>query len=194
MDELQTFDQVLAAARAGDESAWSAIYRELAPRVLSYLRARRASDVDDLLGEVFMSVARDIGRFTGNESDLRAWVFTIAHHRLVDEARARARLVPVADVPDHTVAAISGGDVELEAVARLSAEDVARLLDLLTEDQREVMLLRILGGLNLKECAEALGKPVGAIKSLQHRAVGALKRALESASPYPFAAAERSDG
>ena len=63
-------------------------YRRLAPTVLGYLRARRVPDAEDVLGEVFLQVARDLPRFRGDsEDDLRRWVMTIAHNRMADAAR-----------------------------------------------------------------------------------------------------------
>jgi RNA polymerase sigma-70 factor (ECF subfamily) len=188
----RTFESKLAGARAGEAWAWDELYRELAPRVLGYLRARRATEPEDLLGEIFLNVVRDLARFSGDESDFRGWVFTIAHHRLVDEARARTRRVQVAHQPaGEAGAAVAGGDVEAEALERLTGAEVAAVLTELTEDQRAVLLLRIFGDLSLQEVADALGKPIGAVKSLQHRAIGAVKRRM-SGEPYPAEASERS--
>jgi DNA-directed RNA polymerase specialized sigma24 family protein len=69
------FPEVLAAARTGAEWAWISIYRDLSPVVLGYLRARRATEPEDLLGEVFLQVARDLPAFDGSERDFRAWAF-----------------------------------------------------------------------------------------------------------------------
>ena len=87
----ERFSDLLAAARAGDEHAWERDLRGLAPIVLGYLRANGAPDPEDVLGETFLQVARDISRFEGDESSFRSWVFTIAHHRLIDARRYSAR-------------------------------------------------------------------------------------------------------
>jgi len=171
------FDATLAAAREGAPWAWEALYRDLGPRVLAYLRARRVPEPEDVLGEIFVSVVRDLSRFSGAEDDFRAWVFTIAHHRLVDDLRMRRRRVFLVAEPVAEVATgLQGGDVEAEAIDRLTGGEVARILDELTPEQRDVLLMRIFGDLSLQEVADALGKPLGAVKSLQHRAVRAVKR------------------
>jgi RNA polymerase sigma factor (sigma-70 family) len=87
----ESFPQILAAARGGAEWAWARIYGDLAPPVLGYLRTRGAADAEDLMGEVFLQVVRDLNTFEGGERDFRAWVFTITHHRLLDDVRRRAR-------------------------------------------------------------------------------------------------------
>ena len=179
---MQSFDSVLFAARAGAEWAWARIYADLAPPVAGYLRAHGAADPEDLLGEVFLQVVRGLDRFSGSEPAFRAWVFTIAHRRLVDDLRRRARR-PAVPVEPATLsdAAGPGGDVVEEAFAGLDAEQVRAAIDELPPDQRAVLLLRILGDLTIEQIAEAVGKRPGAVKALQRRA---LKR-LEGAYPFP---------
>jgi len=96
MDSFE--DSVLPAARAGAEWAWERIYRELAPTVTGYLRAHGAGEPEDLTGEVFLQVVRGLERFEGGERAFLAWVFTIAHRRVVDDLRRRARR-PVSPSP-----------------------------------------------------------------------------------------------
>ena len=151
------------------------LYRRLAPAVLGYLRAQRADDPDDLLGEVFLQVARDVGRFSGDDDALRRWVFTIAHHRLVDDRRRRSRRPQVSDgeVPD-----LPGSEGAWEPVdpALLAA------LDRLTDEQREVVLLRFVADLPLEAVARVTGRKTGAVKALQHRALESLGRILRTAA------------
>jgi RNA polymerase sigma factor (sigma-70 family) len=147
--------------------------------VAGYLRAQGAEDPDGLTNDVFERVFTRIGSFTGSEAGFRSWVFTIAHHRLVDERRRSARRPrPDSAAPVEAVAA-PGGDVEEEALRRLSDERVQRLCRQLAPDQRNVLLLRMVGGLSIEQTAEALRKSPGAVKALQHRAVAALRRLVE---------------
>ena len=174
----QRFDDVLSAARAGGEWAWAEIYRDLAPVVLGYLRAQGAAEPDDVTGEVFLQVVRDIARFDGDECAFRAWVFTIAHHRLVD-ARRRSRRRPVDPVPAETIAEHAPvGDVEEDALDELAGARVRELLGTLSLAQREVLLLRILGGLTVEQVARAVGRRPGAVKALQRRGLATLKREI----------------
>ena len=145
-------------------------YRALAPAVLGYLRAQRATDPEDLLGEVFLQVARDFKRFRGDDDALRRWVFSIAHNRLVDDHRRRARRPAVhdVDVPDQEAppAREPFDPALVEALASLSAE------------QREVVVLRFVADLPLEVVARITGRKVGAVKALQHRALENLARAV----------------
>ncbi|HEY7873702.1 MAG TPA: sigma-70 family RNA polymerase sigma factor [Actinomycetota bacterium] len=166
------------AARAGAEWAWTVIYDELAPSVLGYLRARGAAEPEDLTGEVFLQAVRDLHRFEGSGGDLRAWMFTIAHHRFLDERR-RAKRRPVEPAPDEVLTEkLPSVDTESEAMDRVAQDEVTAIIDRLAPAQRDVLLLRIVAGLTIEEIAAAVGKRPGAVKALQHRGIAALRREL----------------
>lgn len=177
----EAFEGILAAARTGAEWAWSALYRELSPAVLGYLRAQRAREPEDLTGEVFYQVVRSLGQFEGDEAAFRSWVFVIAHRKLIDDARYRKRRpVEPSDTP-RLRDGVRAGNVEQEALDRLSTAALDSLLAQLTDDQRSVLLLRILADLSTEETARALGKRKGAVEALQHRALARLRKTLSSA-------------
>jgi RNA polymerase sigma factor (sigma-70 family) len=175
------FPAVLDLARHGDERAIEVLYRDLAPPVLGYLRVQRAAEPEDVASEVFISVVRGLGAFRGDESAFRSWVFTIAHHRLVDERRRIVRR-PEEPATHRTLALVSGargnGQVEEEALSNLGAATAMASLQRLTEDQRAVVLLRILMGLSVAEVARVLDKREGAVKTLQRRALARLGAAI----------------
>jgi RNA polymerase sigma factor (sigma-70 family) len=178
----ESFDGVLAAARAGGEWAWRELHRELAPAVLGYLRARGAPEPEDLAGEVFVQVVRDIEGFDGGEVAFRAWVLTIAHHRLLDELRRRARRPAEPTDPTELGEKGAAPAAEDEALGGIADERVQRALGRLSDDQRSVVLLRVIGDLSVEQVANVLGKTTGAIKALQHRALTALKREISKMS------------
>jgi RNA polymerase sigma factor (sigma-70 family) len=159
----ERFNSLLAAAREGSEAAWQELYNGLAPAVLGYLRANGAPDPEDVLGEVFLQVARDIARFDGEEPGFRSWVFTIAHHRLIDARRHAARR-PV--------------ELAAEPLARIGLEEVRRILETVSPEQRSVLLLRVIGDLSIEDVAKAVGKRPGAVKALQRRGLAAVKREM----------------
>jgi RNA polymerase sigma factor (sigma-70 family) len=173
------FSTLLEAAREGSEPAWATIYRRLAPPVLGYLRSNNAVDAEDVLSEAFLQVARDLPKFDGNARQFRAWVFTIAHHRLLDARRAESRRPsePMAEPPEPEDA--PHDDAADEALARIGLETVNRVLESVSPDQRAVLLLRVVGGLTVEEVARAVGKRPGAVKALQRRGLASAKRELE---------------
>lgn len=174
------FEEVLAGAKDGDHAAFEVLYRDLAPLVLGYLRGRRAPDPEDLTSETFVAVVRNLSSFQGDEIRFRSWVLTIAHRRLLD-SRRRAKRRPESLVdPDEMPELKSAGtaDAAAGALERMGAEDVLALLDELTDDQRAVVLLRMVSDLPVDEVARILKKRPGAVKTLQRRAFARLAQIL----------------
>jgi RNA polymerase sigma factor (sigma-70 family) len=178
MTKKMQLPEIVEAARAGDRAALEALYRELAPAVLGYLRAQGAREAEDLASETFVGVVRGLGRFRGDERAFRSWVFSICHRRLIDERRRLARrpedLVAPAELPE-----LAGGDVEDEAITRVDSGWAGRVVAGLTEDQRDVLLLRVVADLPVEEVARILGKSGGAVKSLQRRALLSVARQID---------------
>jgi RNA polymerase sigma-70 factor (ECF subfamily) len=173
-----TFDGALAAAKSGEEWAWALIYRDLAGPVTGYLASRGAREPEDLAAETFLQVARNIRSFEGGESAFRSWVFVIAHRRLIDVRRAQGRRPEATSMETERIEGV-GGDVESEAIDILVTAELADAFDRLTEDQRDVLGLRIIANLTLVETANVVGKRVGAVKAIQRRALLALKAHLD---------------
>lgn len=171
------FQSVLKAAQAGEDAAWRGIVEHYSAALHAYVRRIGAGDPDDALAEVWLSAARTIGSFEGSEPAFRSWLFVIAHRRAIDEGRKAARRpMPIDEVPDQ---ADPWNDAESGALALVASDEIQRILDRLTPDQRAVVLLRVLGDTSLKDTAKVLGKRVGAVKALQRRAVESLRDLLD---------------
>lgn len=168
----EAFGDVLRAARAGEEWAFARLYRDLNPPLGRYLGAQAPSDAEDLASETWLAAARGLVSFDGDERAFRAWLFTIAHRRLVQHWRDAARR-PVRAAAPETFEVVPGrADTEAEALAASEPVDAARALAAaLTTDQAQVVLLRVLVGLSVEEVAAALGKRPGTVRVLQHRAL-----------------------
>lgn len=178
------FAPVLDAARAGADWAWARLYADLAPVVHGYLRTRGAREPEDVLGEVFLQVVRDLERFDGDEAGFRSWVFTIAHRRIIDESRQHGRRpVEAADDADLELALPTAATGEAEALERMGTEDVVRILGVLTDEQRDALALRFVAGLSQAEVAEVTGRNANAVKALQRRALANLRRRLGISPP-----------
>ncbi len=172
------FPTVLAAARGGADWAWTLIYREYSSAVLRYFRGQGAHEPEDLLGEVFVQVVRNLGGFDGTEREFRSWVFMIARNRLVDHWRHVGR--SKVDVVAHEVLAeeAGSGNSEHEAMRRIAHGSVIETLQRLTDDQRDVLFLRYFAQLTVDEVAAVMGKRPGAVKALQARGLAAIRREM----------------
>jgi RNA polymerase sigma factor (sigma-70 family) len=176
-------DLALDQARAGDSRGFETLFRAHANAVFGYLRARGVSDPDDLANEVFVRAFRNIHTMHGDGDRFRSWLFGIAHNAAVDDLRRRRRR-PV-ESPLGEEHAIAGGDVESEAIARLQSDLVRRTLSELAPDQRDVLLLRVIGDLSVSQTAAVLDKSYEAVKALQRRGIAALRRRLEASPGVP---------
>jgi RNA polymerase sigma-70 factor (ECF subfamily) len=176
----EQFPRVLAAACAGGEWAWRELYEAVAPQLTRYLRARGVPEPDEVVGETFVKVVRYIEGFDGDETAFRTWVFTIGRNLVVDDLRKRSRR-PVDVVPDEQLLkAGPRGDAEDEAMRDLATSHVEEVLAHLSVDQRDVLLLRILGGLTIGEIALVVGKKEGAVKMLQARGLAAIRKQISA--------------
>jgi RNA polymerase sigma-70 factor (ECF subfamily) len=152
----------------------SQVYAELAPAVLGFFRSHRMRDAEDLTGDVFVRVTKALPEFKGDAAALRRWVFTIAHHRLVDEYRrsGRSRELSMSETPEMATLDPATGDPALTAA-----------LATLTPEQREVLVLRFVADLPLHDVAKIVGKRLGAVKMLQMRGLAELRQTLGEAAP-----------
>jgi RNA polymerase sigma-70 factor (ECF subfamily) len=181
----EQFGTVLDAAGVGADWAWEILYDELSPVVYGYFRSRGVIDPDDLVGETFLHVVRNVSTFEGDERSFRAWVIGIAHRRFVDSLRRKERrpLVPVAGFDPEP--ADDTRSPEEVAITRAEYERVMSIVRTLTPDQQDVLLLRLVADLRVEEVAELLGKRVTSVKALQRRALAAVDRRISRTGVSP---------
>lgn len=175
----ERFETVLAAAQSGEESALAALYRQLQPPLLAYLRAQRPHEAEDVAAETWIAVAGGLSGFRGDEDDFRRWVFTIARRRLVDLVRRegrRVRTVPLDDAsgepPGHAA------DAATEVLESLATRRALELVAALPPGEAEVVLLRVVAGLSAQDVAAITGRSAGSVRVLQHRALRRLAALL----------------
>ena len=172
-----TFDGIFAAARLGEEWAVAAIWRDLHPRLLRYLRVTvPGGGVEDLASDVWLEVASGMGRFAGDRQAFLRWTFTICRRRVIDAGRreARRRTDPVA--PE--VLELHAPKVDGELEGRLALDAALAHLSRLPRDQAEVILLRVVVGLDADSVGEILGRRPGTVRVLQHRGLERLAAVL----------------
>ena len=170
-------DTVLEAAADGSADAVEAVYRCLAPRVLGYLRARGVEDPEGLTDEVFLAVIPRLPEVRGGEVGLRTLTFSVAHARAVDEHRRRSRR-PAQAPYEPELDPRTEESAESQALVRVEADRLSKLLQELGDDQRAVVTLRVVADLSLEQTAAVLGRSVGAVKQLQRRALLRLRELM----------------
>ncbi|HEY44410.1 MAG TPA: sigma-70 family RNA polymerase sigma factor [Anaerolineae bacterium] len=167
----------LDGARRLDEKVLAAIYDAFSRALFCYayrlLGDREAAE--DIVAETFHRFLRSIGAGGGPNEHLKAYLYRIAHNLIVDHFRRRPPIELNLDWENITSHDLSEDPVK-EIDHSLEQAKVRQVLWKLTPDQRQVVVLKYFEGLSNDEISEILGKPVGAVKSLQHRALNALRR------------------
>jgi RNA polymerase sigma-70 factor (ECF subfamily) len=168
--------ELLRRARQFDENALAEIYDAFSPAIYAYAM-RLMGDVDlaeDCVAETFSRLLLALRNGGGPSENLRAYLYRVAHNWVTDYYRRRRPETSL----DAELSAGSEGDPHITTVQALENQEVRRALSLLTPDQRQVIALKYLEELDNAEIARVLRKPIGAVKSLQHRALASLRRIL----------------
>jgi RNA polymerase sigma-70 factor (ECF subfamily) len=171
----EPLDDALRRARAGDETGFAELWRDLHPRLLRYLRVQTRGNHEDVAAETWLHVVRDLTRVEGNIDRFRAWLFVVARNRAIDAARAAAAR-PAVSVPDVSALGTksTAAPAEAEALDRLSTERAIALVRRLPPDQADMVMLRIVAGLDVSTVADIVGKSPGAVRVSVHRGLRAL--------------------
>jgi RNA polymerase sigma-70 factor (ECF subfamily) len=172
------FAVVLADAQGGSEDQFAVLWRDANPALLRYLRVLAPENAEDIAAETWVNVIRGLPRFIGDEAAWRAWLFTTARRRLIDQARLRKRHpaeplegVSAAEMPRTP-------DAAQIALENLATESAIALLSQLPPPQAEVIMLRVVAGLDTDAVAELLGKTPGNIRVMAHRGLKKLEDLL----------------
>src|ERR1700694_6068647 len=168
----------LYRARRQDRHAFAQLYDATYRRVFGYLLARvgEQAAAEDLLQDVYLAALQAIRRFRGRtEGEFIGWLLKSAHAKVMDRFRTQYRH------PELQTSDVAPTDLAdpLDAIdQRRGLAEISDAFSPLTEDQRNVVLNRLVLGLDLEETSKAMGKNVGSIKALQHRALAHLAKIL----------------
>ncbi len=181
-----SFDEakIITKAQNGDALAFAKIhdqYYQLVYRFFYY----RVSDVkraEDLTSDLFVKLIEKMGLYQPGKAPFLAWLYTIARNMLIDDYRRRARVPELSSLGDY-LASDKHNPVR-SAELQSDADCLKQALQHLTDDQREVIITKFIEGRRNREVADVVGKSYYAVKSLQHRALAALKRAIQEEGCY----------
>ena len=174
---MQDEESLVRRAQQHDQTALTQIYEENFGRIYRYIvfKIGERTEAEDMTQQVFLSAFKSISSYKWKGVPFSAWLFRIAHNRIVDFLRKKAKRLTV---PLDESLASGGSNPGLEAERNLEIADLVSAARQLTDAQQEVISLRFAGGLPIAEVARIMGKSQGAIKALQHSAVAALRRVM----------------
>ena len=172
------FARVLADAQGGDDDQFAVLWRDANPALLRYLRVLAPENAEDIAAETWVHVVRGLSRFVGDEAAWRAWLFTTARRRLIDQARLRKRH-PAEPLDDISAAEMPRSpDAAQIAMDNIATESAIALLTQLPTLQADVIMLRVVAGLDTDAVAEILGKTPGNVRVMAHRGLKKLEELL----------------
>jgi RNA polymerase sigma-70 factor (ECF subfamily) len=174
------FSITLASAQGGDEIAFACLFRDVQPVLLRYLRVI-TPDAEDVAGDTWLQVVKSLPGFRGGEEAFRAWLFTIARHRAVDAGRSRSRRPDVPMAATETLEQRAAPDAADEALEAISTRWAVELIRSLPREHAEIIMLRVVAGLEAADVARIVGKTPGAVRVTAHRALRRLAELAERA-------------
>jgi len=170
--------ELVARGQQGDRDALEELYLIHFDRIYSYLHVSVGNrhDAEDLTTQTFLKMLEKIGSFKWQSAPFSAWLFRIAHNLAMDHFRASKRWQPEEEVPEPEGAEESSA--EDEALASIGQKSMLELIENLSLEQQQVLMLKFLFNFSNGEAGTVLGKSEGAVKSLQHRALASLQKQL----------------
>ncbi len=170
-------ESLVRRAQQRDPQAFTQLYEEYFDKIYRYVAIRigNKTEAEDITQQVFVNALQSISSFRWKGIPFSAWLFRIAHNQVVDYLRKKTKQ---ATVPIDESKASSGSDPQWLVEQNLDIEQLLSATKRLTEAQREVISLRFAGELPIAQAAKIMGKSQGAIKTLQHSAIVALRKVL----------------
>jgi len=177
----EDFPEVLRLAQAGDEAAFTELFRATQPVVLRYLGSMAAPDlVEDVASDAWVSIVKTLESFRDDSfGNIQAWALTTARRRWIDEVRRRSRRTEVLSGTDTPIDIAADETVESAVEHRMSDAAAMALVRRLPPDQAEVVALRTISGLTVEQVAQIVGKRAGTVRVLSHRGLRKLAELLD---------------
>lgn len=151
------------------------LYEEYYGRIVRYIFVRIGdqNEAENLGGDVFLRALQSLDSYRGQQEQMRAWLFKIAHNLVVDHLRKMSKRKDISidgiQIPDDKLS------IEEVVETKLQIEELSKALKRLTPAQREVIGLRFFAGLSSAEAGKILGKSSGAVRETQRAAIETLR-------------------
>ncbi|KAA3662239.1 MAG: RNA polymerase subunit sigma-24 [Chloroflexi bacterium] len=182
MTHEMTDAELVEQVQAGQSAAMSQLYRRYKTAVFRYTLSKVYDPnlAQDITGEIFLRMVAHLPQYKVTDVPFTVWLFRIARNYIITHLQKenRYQLMPISQTDNLSRAEDNPAHI---VEAQLELEWIWRGLQQLDEQQRDVIVLRFIIGLSLKEVASTLERTVGAIKTLQHRGITALRVALQVA-------------
>lgn len=179
-NELLHEEETVRHAINGDQQAFALLYDAYVDSIYRfiYIRVEDQQTAEDISSNVFLKAWEKLGSYQQRGLPFRAWLFRIARNAVIDHYRTRKEVAPLeaaANATDRRGPSLAEG-----VAVKLEVDHVLRLMEQLTEDQRNVLTLKLVHGFDTEEVAKTLGKRQGAVRALQMRGLQTLAKLMET--------------
>jgi RNA polymerase sigma-70 factor, ECF subfamily len=170
--------KLVQRAQAGDQESFARLYDAYMERIYRYVffRVNDALTAEDITAQVFMKAWERLDTYKDERSPFLAWLYQVARNAVIDHTRTSKTAIALEEVDPAQISFSEDIDEKIDQKTRL--QEIRSALQVLTEEQQQVLLLKFANGLKTPEIARLLGKEQGAIRALQMRALQGLAKAL----------------
>lgn len=174
---------MILRAVEGDAEAFGALYDLYHPQIYRfvYLKVGRREESEDLTHQVFLSAWEHVREYAHRGHPFGSWLYRIARNAVIDHYRAKREVMPIENMDAEVF--LSGENIEEAASLSLLLQEVREGIRRLKPEHQDIIILRFVEELSVKEAAQALGRSEGAVKLLQHRAMRELQKHLRKPAP-----------
>jgi RNA polymerase sigma-70 factor (ECF subfamily) len=176
---LDSEENIIKNAVRGDTHAFGLLYDHYQPAIYRFVvvKVGRREDAEDITHQVFVSAWQNMKQYRHRGHPFSSWLYRIARNQVIDHYRARKDIVSL-EVIEIDQLGISFSSSQSDLSLKLDLEKVMSAIRNLKQEYQDVVILRFIEELSLKETARAMKKTEGAVKLMQHRAIGELKKML----------------
>lgn len=175
-----SFAGILRRAKRGEAAAIGDLWRMFNPKLLRYLRVVVPSECEDVASETWIGLAKALPSFVGDSRSFESLMFTVARRRVIDFVRKQSVRPELTTLNFENID--KGPGPEEIALSQESLQGILEWVRLLPSSQAEVVILRIVSGLDIAEIAAIVDKTPGAVRVLSHRGLSSLNQIIQSAA------------
>lgn len=172
--------RIIERARRGESGAFGLLYDAYQPRIYRfiYVKVGNREEAEDLTHQVFVSAWTNVGRYRDRGFPFSSWLYRIARNEVIDYYRTRKPDIILTEEEEGALP--DGKDQDLALEGQFAIEQVTAAIRMLKQEYQDVILMRFVDELTIREVAKVVQKSEGAVKLMQHRAVKALKKQLNA--------------
>jgi RNA polymerase sigma-70 factor (ECF subfamily) len=174
--------QLIARAQNGDVDAFGELYERHAPSIFRFIysQTQHRLDAEDITSDVFFRAWRSLPRYQDQGFSFSPYLFRIARNALIDSRRKRKLTKDITEDEMMRIPDKMATEPSAFLTSKIQHNELVKILGQLREDYRTILILRFFNDLSPEEISQVMGRSVGAVRVLQHRALSSLRKLVPS--------------